>query len=152
ITLTNNTFAANTADNGGNLSFKQDSSSDSLTVNAYNNILQGAASGGNCATVGTITTSASHNLADDDTCGTGFTNSASILPGTLGDYGGDTQTIPLLPGSAAIDAGDDATCPTTDQRGESRFGTCDIGAFESQGFTLGNQTGTPQSAAINTAF
>ena len=58
------------------------------------------------------------------------------LLGTLGDHGGNTQTIPLLPGSPAIDAGP-ATCDAApvsgkDQRGVTRpQGTaCDIGAYE----------------------
>ncbi len=59
--------------------------------------------------------------------------------GTLGDYGGPTQTIPLLPGSPAIDAGNNAKAVdaggnplATDQRGDPRFvnGTIDIGAVE----------------------
>ncbi|MBN2147237.1 MAG: Ig-like domain repeat protein [Anaerolineales bacterium] len=54
------------------------------------------------------------------------------LLGTLGDYGGNTQTIPLLPGSPAIDAADDAICPGNDQRGVTRpqGEGCDMGAFE----------------------
>ena len=40
--------------------------------------------------------------------------------GTLGDYGGFTQTIPLLAGSSAIDTGDDGVCPAIDQRGMTR--------------------------------
>jgi predicted outer membrane repeat protein len=53
--------------------------------------------------------------------------------GTLGSYGGFTQTIPLLAGSSAIDTGNDSTCATTDQRGVKRpqNAHCDIGAFES---------------------
>ena len=75
----------------------------------------------------------------------------------LGDYGGPTQTMALLPGSPAIHAGSanipGVTIPTTDQRGESRTGGVDIGAFESQGFTLTPVAGsTPQTAFINTAF
>jgi predicted outer membrane repeat protein len=64
---------------------------------------------------------------------------ADPLLGTLGDYGGFTQTIPLLEGSSAIDAGDDVICPAADQRGIPRpQGThCDIGAFE----VLSNNTG-----------
>lgn len=60
------------------------------------------------------------------------------LLGLLSNYGGPTQTIPLLRGSSAIDAGDDAHCPAADQRGFPRpYGPhCDIGAYESQGFTL----------------
>jgi hypothetical protein len=85
-------------------------------------------------------TDASSNLADDNTCGSGFTESASILLGTLGNYGGSTQAIPLLPGSSALDAGDDDTCANSpvnnlDQRGVRRpMGMhCDIGAFEYRG-------------------
>ena len=55
--------------------------------------------------------------------------------GTLGNYGGHTETLPLLPGSPAIDAG---ACPAgvaTDQRGIARpqGAACDSGAFESRG-------------------
>ena len=62
----------------------------------------------------------------------------------------------LLPGSPAIDAGSNATAVdangnplTTDQRGSPRTvnGTVDIGAVESQGYTLAPVTGsTPQTA------
>ena len=52
--------------------------------------------------------------------------------GTLGDYGGLTQTIPLLEGSSAIDKGDNAGCDETDQRGVKRPQglRCDLGAYE----------------------
>ena len=64
----------------------------------------------------------------------GGTNIITTDPklGTLGNYGGSTQTIPLLAGSSAIDAGNDATCPATDQRGVGRpqGAHCDIGAYE----------------------
>ena len=79
---------------------------------------------------------------------------ADPLLGPLGDYGGPTQTMPLLPGSPAIDAGSSgAGIPDTDQRGVGRVGGVDIGAFESQGFTLTAVPGsTPQTASIGTAF
>ena len=75
----------------------------------------------------------------------------------LADYGGATQTCALLPGSPAIDAGaasiSGVTIPTTDQRGLGRVGNVDIGAFESQGFTLAVASGsTPQSAYVNATF
>ncbi len=67
---------------------------------------------------------------DDTTC-------TNVLPtdpklGSLGNYGGYTQTIPLLANSSAIDAGNDATCAATDQRGVVRpqGAHCDIGAYE----------------------
>ena len=76
----------------------------------------------------------------------------------LGNYGGPMQTVALLPGSPAIGGGNVNLVPsgiTTDQRGEPRFlnGNVDIGAFESQGFTLTvNTDSTPQSADIGTTF
>ena len=90
------------------------------------------------------------------TCGTdgGGNIDADPLLGALGDYGGFTQTLPLLPGSAAIDAGDDASCPTTDQRGVERTqgAGCDMGAYESRGFTLSKVSGDGQGAIVNTVF
>jgi hypothetical protein len=57
---------------------------------------------------------------------------ADPLLGTLGEFGGLTQTIPLQAGSSAIDQGDDSNCPATDQRGAARpqGPKCDIGAYE----------------------
>ena len=112
--------------------------------------------GGNCggADIGSVNptvASGGRNLIGADAtgaCGQDFTlsggsgdkvgtQSAAIDAklGTLGNYGGHTQTIPLLPGSPAIDAG---ACPagvTTDQRGIARpqGASCDSGAFESRG-------------------
>jgi predicted outer membrane repeat protein len=74
------------------------------------------------------------------------------LFGSLADYGGGQQTIALLPGSAAIDAGLDSACANTDQRGLDRVGVCDLGAFESQGFSLGQAEGSDQTTAAGTAF
>ena len=56
---------------------------------------------------------------------------ADPMLGTLGNYGGSTQTIPLQPSSSAIDAGNATYCPVTDQRGQARDDLqCDIGAYE----------------------
>lgn len=46
----------------------------------------------------------------------------------LADNGGYTKTMALQAGSPAINAG--SGCPTTDQRGATRVGVCDIGAYE----------------------
>ncbi len=79
-----------------------------------------------------------HNLSDDATCTT-FTqsgdkaNTPAGVNATLADNGGSTFTHALLTGSAAIDAGKASACPATDQRGFSRQGVCDIGAFEFDG-------------------
>jgi hypothetical protein len=74
------------------------------------------------------------------------------LLGPLGSYGGTTPTIPLLSGSPAINAGDDDTCASADQRGVERVGACDLGAFETRGFTLAKREGDAQSAETGTAF
>jgi hypothetical protein len=101
-------------------------------------------SGGNCADP---ITSSTYTLSSDTTCalaGSGDLNNVNAKLGTLGNYGGMTQTIPLLSGSPAIDAGDPGGCTDsqgnllkTDQRGmprpdlEDKTG-CDMGAYESQ--------------------
>jgi hypothetical protein len=72
--------------------------------------------------------------------------------GTLGSFGGTTQTVPLLPGSAAINAGDAASCPGTDQRGVARTGGCDLGAFESRSFVIAGFDGSGQYAEVNQHF
>jgi hypothetical protein len=54
-----------------------------------------------------------------------------------------------LPGSPAIDAGTTNAAPPTDQRGLGRVGAVDIGAFESQGFTLTIAAGDNQTTAFN---
>jgi len=155
-TLTNNTFVGNSASSGGVYYL----SGGSLTL--HNNVIaRGTGSSCYLVTFQHPTIGGSNNLTSDSSCsGTSFSSyylpgriySSNLLLGALGSYGGSTQTYPLLSGSPAIDAGDSPYCPAGDQRGAARVGTCDIGAFESQGFTLGSPTGAPQSADINTAF
>ncbi len=105
-------------------------------VGAYllvmNSILDCAADGTNAA--GAIT-DAGYNINSDRTLL--FTNRASFngtnpLLGTLGNYGGPTETVPLLPGSPAINAANPLAFPPTDQRGRPRPSGAgpDIGAFE----------------------
>jgi hypothetical protein len=89
-----------------------------------------------------------------------FSNTPLLAP--LGNYGGPTQTHALLPGSPAIGAGDNSVTDaplnsSTDQRGTGfarQVGSAvDIGAFESQGFTLAlSGSGNNQTAFVNTAF
>jgi len=61
---------------------------------------------------------------------TGTAAAAGLDPSGLQDNSGLTKTIALLVGGTAINAGNDAMAPTTDQRGYTRVGTSDIGAFE----------------------
>jgi hypothetical protein len=87
-----------------------------------------------------------------------LTSLAGLGLAPLGNYGGPTSTIALLPGCPAVDAGSNSLIPvgvSIDQRGEPRVvdGTVDIGAFESQGFTLTPAAGsTPQTATTGTSF
>ncbi len=82
-----------------------------------------------------------------------LTSLSGLGLGAAGNYGGPTQTIPLLPGSPAIGAGKAINGLTKDQRGKPVGASVDIGAFQSQGFTLTPAAGsTPQGAAAGTAF
>lgn len=133
-TINNNTFVGNQAVIGGAVS------SSYYPQDIYNNILVKGSTGENCYYWQTTPIIAGSNLADDDSCGTGFTNLSTLSTGmnALGSYGGPTQTFQLLPGSPAIDAADSSQCPATDQRGVTRpQGTaCDVGAYEFQETTI----------------
>jgi CSLREA domain-containing protein len=151
MTVINSTISSNTASPRGGI-YKHNGS-----VTVTNSIIANSSSVGNCYNTDSL--SSSNNLANDDSCGPGFTYTSTINLGPLGDYGGSTWTIPLLPGSAAIDAGrsdicaDAATVNSLDQRGLPRpANRCDIGAFESQGFTMSKTDGDNQRAVINSAF
>ncbi len=89
-------------------------------------------------------TAAGHNLL----------NVANPLLSPLGNYGGPTETVALLPGSQAIGTGIAIAGLTTDQRGVALPSIgIDIGAFQSQGFTITvASSSTPQSATVGTAF
>jgi hypothetical protein len=158
ITLTNCTISGNSAGDGGGL-YEHGQGSLVNTIVAGN-----SEPSGHNDIEGTGTLAGSYNLIGTE--GQDYFAAQSDLKniflsaqqppglGSLGDYGGPTQTIPVLPGSPALDAGTAGTgVPTTDERGEPRFGPTDIGAFESQGFTLVLQPGsTPQATPINQGF
>jgi hypothetical protein len=133
ISLTNVTVSGNSASNqGGGLIIYGG------TVSLTNTIVAGQTAGGDVTGPYTGT----NNLIGGDP-----------LLAPLGNYGGSTQTMPLLPGSPVIGGGTATGAPATDQRGVDRTGHVDIGAFQSQGFTLTPiSASTPQSAPINTAF
>jgi parallel beta-helix repeat protein len=139
--LTNCTVSGNSAPNrsGGGLSNIGFSNYGSAL--ALRNTIVAGNTGGDLA--GPLTASSTNNLIG-----------GNPLLAPLGGYGGPTQTMALLPGSPAIDAGTNgAGIPSTDQRGEGRVGGVDIGAFESQGFTLTSVAGsTPQTSPIGTPF
>lgn len=62
----------------------------------------------------------------------------------LADNGGPTWTMALSAGSPAINAGA-VGCPATDQRGETREGNCDIGAYE---YKVSKLEASPSSQSI----
>ena len=152
-TLTNVTFSGNSAaTNGGGMS------NYASTVQVQNSILWGnTGSGEQQIYNATGTSTIINDSVVQGGCPTGST-CTNVIPadpmlGSLGDYGGSTQTIPLLPGSAAINAGNATYCTIGhDQRGVSYVGTCDLGAFESRGFALTKSDGDNQHTVINTAF
>ena len=150
VTVINSTFSGGSASWGGGGLYNGG------TLNVTNSIVANS-TGSNCYAFYTI--GGANNLANDGSCGAGFTNSSAIVLSALGNYGGATPTLALLPGSAAIDAGNDAICAAApvsnlDQRGlaRSQGAHCDIGAFESRGFTLTISGGNDQTTQTNTAF
>lgn len=138
LSLTNATMTANDADSGGG-----------LAVMAGNPIVQNTIFWGNTAISsanaqiiifgGSLTLN--YDVIQDGcpafaTCSNIQTTDPKL--GTLGNYGGHTNTIPLLADSSAIDSANDTYCPATDQRGvprPQRF-HCDIGAYEVEDSTL----------------
>lgn len=151
LTVINSTFARNSADRGGGIA--------NLGTATLTNTLVAASGGGALSGAGFGGT---HNLIDDAAGSGGFIDGTDnnlvghpALLGPLDPYGDPTgvPTLALLPGSPAIDAGSAATpVPPSDQRGKPRVGVPDIGAFESQGFTLTIASGTDQAAPAGTAF
>ncbi len=151
LTLTGCTVSGNSAGSGGggvdNLA--------NLTIG--DTIVAGNTAANGPDVDGAISTDQGYNLIGNTAGSSGLTAStdqlnqaAALAP--LGDYGGPTQTMALLPGSPAIGKGA-ALGQTTDQRGFPLDSPIpDIGAFESQGFTIAVAGGNSQSAFFNTAF
>ena len=164
LTLTDCTLSGNYAP-GGSGGGVYNSGTANLTLtdctlsgNSVNGYFPGVGggldNGGTANLTGTIV--AGNGAGDVSGSYTGSNNLIGVNPllSPLGDYGGPTATMALLPGSPAIGAGIAVAGVTTDQRGEPLdTPNPDIGAFQSQGFTLSLAAGsTPQTAAISTAF
>jgi hypothetical protein len=150
--VTNCTFYENVATGAGT-----GISNQSLAeLHLRNTIIDGSSPETLCKNDGSLATTIA-NLVKDGSCGAILSGPALLAPLDTSD--GNSVLHPLLPGSPAIDAGDDATCAdpvvgNVDQRGIARpkLVHCDIGAFESQGFSLFGGSGYTQSTVVNTAF
>ncbi len=145
-TITNTTLANNTANGGGGIQFFQGTGTMRNVTIAYNTAttFSGGAHIGTASSVTAVNTIVAGNAAPTDPNAGGNPFNASSLNnlfnlsaaaaglGTLANNGGPTQTIALLLGSPAINSGTSVGVPTTDQRGLTRVGSTDIGAYESQ--------------------
>ncbi len=96
------------------------------------------------STLGGTTVSQESNISNDNSMSsflvaTNLLNSTSaqLDPSGLSDNVGTTSTIALTSASPAINSANPTFAPGTDQRGNSRNGIPDIGAFEFNGTTLG---------------
>lgn len=133
------------------------------TVNLKNSVLANTRCVENTDVAPSTWTASGNSLDDGSTCATRFgakvaANSVLLLA-PLADQGGVTETHALLPGSPAIDAAVACTrlngsTITVDQRGVARPQNlvCDIGAFESRGFTVALVSGTGQSTTVGMPF
>ena len=124
VTMNSSTVATNRARHGGGVYVW----TGAVTIN--NSILSQNGSG-DCWGQTNDIFSGRNNLDSDGTCP--GTQRLVGLDTQLADHGGPTWTHALLSNSNAIDSGDPNYCPSTDQRGSSRVGLCDIGAFEADG-------------------
>ena len=161
LNVTNSTFSGNAAIGIGGGMYNFGTLNVTNCTLSGNSATGGAGGGGIGVSGGTLNltnTIVSGNTGGDLDNTPPTINSHSLiggtpLLGTLGGYGGSTQTIPLLPGSPAISAGaTGAGIPTTDQRGIARTGHNDIGAIQSQGFTQTISGGNNQSMLVSSAF
>jgi hypothetical protein len=170
LTLTECTVSGNSANFlGGGLEIEGRATLTDCTVSGNSaGGLGGEPGGGGLSINGaraTLTNTIVAGNSGADTGGGSFTSTNNLigvdpLLAPLGDYGGATPTMPLLPGSPAIGKGITADYPgtstpiTTDQRGLKLDSPApDIGAFQSQGFTLSLVAGSSgQTAQVGKTF
>ncbi len=141
ITLVNATITDNTATWGSGIYTQGAGSVDlSNTIVAGNNTssdVYGAFISSNNNLIGNVGINATglSNGVNGDQVGSSGSLIDPLL-GALQDNGGPTFTHALLAGSLAIDAGNNTGAPAVDQRGLTRIGTVDIGAYELESLSL----------------
>jgi hypothetical protein len=115
VTIRNCTIAGNTAAaSGGAVHFGNVN-----PATLISNTIIASNSGGNCAFSPAALITGANNLQFGDTTCTAMTVANPLL-GALANNGGLTQTMALGAGSPAIDGGDSINAPSTDQRGFAR--------------------------------
>ncbi|MBM1143441.1 Ig-like domain repeat protein [Alcanivorax sp. ZXX171] len=168
--LTNLTLAANTADGqGGALAVMADSV---VTVSATHLSLVGnsAPNGALADLRGPVVLELDNSVVagDTDIASTPMPGAPTVevndsvveggYPGGIGIIDAEPlwtrqgDRYALLPGSPAIGAVPVGQCAATDQRGVTRTGRCDAGAWQSRGFTLALSGGDDQEALVDTDF
>jgi hypothetical protein len=149
VTLTSTTIAANRADaggrggRGGGLFVDASSTAGPVLDNTLIAGNLGGAGGTSRDDVsGALDRGGAANLIGDGTGSNGLSNGVNgnqigsvgspidPLLAPLGDYGGPTLTMALLPGSPALNTGDPTQLGTPDQRGVTRTGHVNIGAYQ----------------------
>ena len=156
LAVESSTLVGNSAQSGGGINFLEGSAGLANSIVAGNFAVTGpdiddqvdVGAATFCCLIGTT-------AGSDISGGTGdILNPAYLGISSLGSYGTSIQTFALLPGSPALGSGENIAGITTDERGVTRSASSpDIGAFQSQGFTITPLAGgTPQAANAGSVF
>lgn len=127
VEVTNCTFSENFCSNPSISNTLKKNSGTGLVFNVKNSIFYNNYGASNKDWNPYVTNAGNNISYGCTTCPTGSTVVNPLLS-PLANNGGYTKTMALQAGSPAINAG--SGCPTTDQRGATRVGVCDIGAYE----------------------
>jgi CSLREA domain-containing protein len=136
-TITNNTATSTGSSAAGGGGYYGEGAVGNSLHHFSNTILAGNHNAVNPDLRGYGTTEGNNLIGNLGAGGSGFSNGVngdkagvSAQFDSFLNFGGPTNTWSLLATSPAINAGNDALAPATDQRGNGRVGTSDIGAFE----------------------
>jgi hypothetical protein len=132
LVLNNSTIAGNASASGSGGGIYRGISGGAVTIQNSIIATNNASDGPDCS--GTLVSNGYNIIGNPADCtvtpttGDLFNVSPRLLP--LTNNGGSTPTHALLAVSPAINSGNPVSCLSTDQRGVSRVGICDIGAYE----------------------